>query len=36
MRIAVTAQNNNGLESMVDQHFDHAHYFILVDIENGE
>ncbi len=36
MKIAVTAENNNGLESMVAQHFGHAPYFILVDVENGE
>jgi predicted Fe-Mo cluster-binding NifX family protein len=36
MKIAVTAENNNGLESMVAQHFGHAPYFILADVENGE
>ncbi len=36
MKIAVTAENNNGLDSMVAQHFGHAPYFILVDVENGE
>jgi len=36
MKIAVTAENNNGLESAVAQHFGHAPYFILVDVENGE
>ncbi len=36
MKIAVTAENNNGLESLVAQHFGHAPYFILVDVENGE
>lgn len=36
MKIAVTAENNNGLESMVAQHFGHAPFFILVDMENGE
>jgi predicted Fe-Mo cluster-binding NifX family protein len=36
MKIAVTAENNNGLESMVAQHFGHAPFFILVDVENGE
>jgi predicted Fe-Mo cluster-binding NifX family protein len=36
MRIAVTAENNNGLESVVAQHFGHAPYFILVEMENGE
>ncbi len=32
MKIAVTAENNNGLESVVAQHFGHAPYFILVDV----
>jgi len=36
MKIAVTAENNNGLESTVAHHFGHAPYFILVDVENGE
>ena len=36
MKIAVTAETNNGLESMVAQHFGHAPYFMLVDVENGE
>ena len=36
MKIAVTAENNNGLDSLVAQHFGHAPYFILVDVENGE
>ncbi len=36
MKIAVTAENNNGLESLVAQHFGHAPFFILVDVENGE
>jgi len=36
MKIAVTAETNNGLDSMVAQHFGHAPYFILVDVENGE
>ncbi len=36
MKIAVTAENNNGLESMVAQHFGHAPFFMLVDVENGE
>jgi predicted Fe-Mo cluster-binding NifX family protein len=36
MKIAVTAENNNGLESMVAQHFGHAPFFIMVDMENGE
>jgi predicted Fe-Mo cluster-binding NifX family protein len=36
MKIAITAENNNGLESMVAQHFGHAPYFMLVDVENDE
>jgi len=36
MKIAVTAENNNGLESLVAQHFGHAPFFIFVDVENGE
>jgi len=36
MKIAVTAESSNGLESMVAQHFGHAPFFILVDMENGE
>lgn len=36
MKIAVTAENNTGLDSPVAQHFGHAPYFVLVDVENGE
>ena len=36
MKIAVTAESNNGLESTVAQHFGHAPYFMLVDVENGQ
>jgi predicted Fe-Mo cluster-binding NifX family protein len=36
MKIAVTAENNNGLDSVVAQHFGHAPFFILVDVDNGE
>jgi len=36
MKIAVTVENNNGLESLVAQHFGHAPFFMLVDVENGE
>lgn len=36
MKIAVTAEDNNGLESVVAQHFGHAPYFMLVDVQNGE
>lgn len=36
MKIAITAESNNGLDSPVAQHFGHAPFFILVEIENGE
>ena len=36
MKIAITSESNNGLESMVAQHFGHAPYFILADVENGQ
>lgn len=36
MKIAVTAESNTGLDSLVAQHFGHAPYFMLVDVENGE
>ncbi|MFN2216544.1 MAG: NifB/NifX family molybdenum-iron cluster-binding protein [Anaerolineales bacterium] len=36
MKIAVTAENNNGLDSIVAQHFGHAPFFILVDVEDNE
>ena len=36
MKIAVTAENNNGLESLVAQHFGHAPFFMLVDVENDQ
>lgn len=35
MRIAITAETNDGLDSQVAQHFGHAPYFVLVDIDNG-
>lgn len=35
MKIAITAESNNGLDSMVAQHFGHAPYFILADVDNG-
>lgn len=35
MKIAVTAENNRGLDSQVAQHFGHAPYFILVDVDDG-
>ncbi len=36
MKIAVTAETNNGLESEVAQHFGHAPFFILADVVDGE
>jgi predicted Fe-Mo cluster-binding NifX family protein len=36
MKIAVTAETNNGLDGMVAQHFGHAPFFILVDMEDNE
>jgi predicted Fe-Mo cluster-binding NifX family protein len=35
MKIAVTAENNFGLESTVAGHFGHAMFFIIVDVEEG-
>ena len=34
MKVAITAESNNGLESMVAQHFGHAPFFILVDVKD--
>jgi predicted Fe-Mo cluster-binding NifX family protein len=36
MRIAVSAETNNGLESIVAQHFGRCPYFALVDLEGKE
>jgi predicted Fe-Mo cluster-binding NifX family protein len=35
-KIAITAESDNGLDSIVAQHFGHAPYFILADVEKGE
>lgn len=35
MKIAVTAETSQGLDSQVAQHFGHAPYFVLVDIDAG-
>lgn len=35
MKIAITAETSQGLDSQVAQHFGHAPYFILVDILDG-
>jgi predicted Fe-Mo cluster-binding NifX family protein len=36
MKIAITAETNNGLDSVVAQHFGHAPYFVFVQVENNE
>ena len=36
MRIAVSAQTNDGLDSMVAQHFGRCPYFALVDVDENE
>lgn len=35
MKIVVTAETDQGLESPVAQHFGHAPYFVLVQLDNG-
>jgi predicted Fe-Mo cluster-binding NifX family protein len=36
MRIAISVESNNGLESPVSLHFGRCPYFILVDVEGQE
>jgi predicted Fe-Mo cluster-binding NifX family protein len=36
MRIAVTAQTDQGLDAPVAQHFGHAQYFVLLDVDAAE
>jgi predicted Fe-Mo cluster-binding NifX family protein len=36
MRIAVTAQTDQGLEAPVAQHFGHAQFFVLLDVDAAE
>lgn len=36
MRIAITAQTDEGLDAPVAQHFGHAPYFVLVDADAAE
>ncbi len=36
MRIAISADNNNGLDSTIAQHFGRCPYFAFVDIEGNE
>ncbi len=35
MKIAITAETDQGLESQVAQHFGHAPFFVLVDVDQG-
>lgn len=36
MRIAISAQDNNGLESVASHHFGKCPYFVLVDVDKKE
>jgi predicted Fe-Mo cluster-binding NifX family protein len=36
MRIAISAETNNGLDSTIGQHFGRCPYFALVDMEGNE
>lgn len=36
MRIAISAQTNNGLDSIVAQHFGRCEYFAIVDVNGKE
>ena len=36
MRIAISAQTSNGLDSVVAQHFGRCEYFAIVDVEGKE
>lgn len=36
MRIAISAETNNGLESVVSHHFGRCPYFVLVNVEDQE
>jgi predicted Fe-Mo cluster-binding NifX family protein len=36
MRVAISADDNNGLESVVGSHFGRCPYFVLVDLEGRE
>lgn len=36
MRIAISCQTNNGLDSLVAQHFGKCPYFALVDLDGNE
>jgi predicted Fe-Mo cluster-binding NifX family protein len=36
MRIAVSAENNDGLQSRVSSHFGRCPYFMLVEVQDGQ
>lgn len=36
MRIAISAENNNGLDSATSPHFGRCPYFVLVDVQGQE
>ena len=36
MKIAISAENNNGMDSQVAGHFGHAPYFAFVEVEDGQ
>jgi predicted Fe-Mo cluster-binding NifX family protein len=36
MRVAVSADNNNGLDSVVSPHFGRCPYYVLVDLNGRE
>jgi predicted Fe-Mo cluster-binding NifX family protein len=36
MRIAISSEDKNGLDSLVSHHFGRCPYYVLVDVENQE
>jgi predicted Fe-Mo cluster-binding NifX family protein len=36
MRIAISAENNQGLDSLISQHFGRCPYFIFVDVDESQ
>jgi len=36
MRIAISAENNQGLDSTIGEHFGRCPFFIVLDVEEGE
>ena len=36
MKIAITLENNNGLDSLLSMHFGQCSYFYIADIENNQ